>query len=163
MRVAFFPILHPFQMPSQREFRLHDSPPLDLAVFPSYLHRERKTVFPILDFMRDRRHFDVWLDIEEIKIGDNFVEILENSIKSIVNRGGYVVVFWSNNESKFVIHEALYGLREERVIVAALGGSMPEFMSKYHDMFIQLIDENGLNNNRLDDLIVRLYWLIVCK
>src|SRR5688572_12471666 len=49
-------------IPSLNSIISHPSPPLDLAVFPSYLARLRDRVVPILKFMREQRYFDIWFD-----------------------------------------------------------------------------------------------------
>jgi hypothetical protein len=146
--------------PSQSTFSHHTSPPLDLVVFPSYTRKDFQIVMPILDFMRKRRHFDVWIDSEQIKPGEMWQDKLEKGISGTIKRGGYVTTFWGTNESEWVMRETLRGLEEHRVIVAGLGSQPPLFIQKYHDMFVQLMENGQINNNRIDDLIVRLYWLI---
>lgn len=146
--------------PSKSIFSRHTSPPLDLAVFASYTRKDVQIVMPVLDFMRKRRHFDVWIDTEQIKPGEMWPNKLEQGISGTIKRGGYVTTFWGTNESEWVMRETLTGLEKHRVIVAGLGSQAPDFVQKYHDMFVQLMENGQINNNRIDDLIVRLYWLI---
>lgn len=146
--------------PSNQSIYPHEAPAMDLAVFASFVYRERLQIMPILDFMRKRRHFDVWIDTEQIRPGEMWVNKLEQGISGTIERGGYVVIFWGTNESEWVMRETLTGLEKHRVIVAGLGSQAPDFIQKYKDMFVPLIENGQINNNRIDDLIVRLYWLI---
>lgn len=146
--------------PSNQSIYLHEAPAMDLAVFASFAHRERPQIMPILDFMRKRRHFDVWIDTEQIRPSEMWVNKLEQGISGTIERGGYVVSFWGQNVSEWMAREAEFGLSKGRIIVVGLGTDSPDFISTYKDMFVQLYDQNRLNNNRIDDLIVRLYWLI---
>jgi len=154
-------------VPSRDSIFLHQAPPLDLAIFPSYLHRETDRVMPILSMMREQRYFDVWIDTEAIRPGSDWALELSRSINSTIERGGYVAAFWSQSasESRWVEAETLSGLREGRVVVAGLDNMpMPDFIQGFGEAYyVQLVDENGLNHNRIDDLIVRLYWLIFRK
>ncbi len=151
-------------VPSRDSIFLHQAPPLDLAVFPSYTQKEKDRVMPILSMMREQRYFDVWIDTKAIRPGSEWALEISTGISSTIERGGYVVVFWGRraSESRWVEAETLSGLRNGRVVVAGLDNMpMPDFMQDFGAAYyVQLVNENGLNHNRIDDLIVRLYWLI---
>lgn len=87
-------------VPSRDSIFLHRAPPLDLAIFTSYSHRERDRVIPILSMMREQRHFDVWIDVEKIRLGSDWTLDVSTGISSTLERGGYVVVFWSQSASE---------------------------------------------------------------
>ena len=146
--------------PSTGTLRKHTDPPLDLAIFPSYSHRQRAEVQPILEFMRQQRFFDPWIDSEQIRPMDNWAEVLERGMQTIFDRGGYVVSLIGGFNSEYMLAETKRGLEQQRVIVAGLGAEPPEFIRQYQDLFVQLVENGRVNNNRIDDLIVRLYWLM---
>lgn len=148
-----------FYTPSSDICIQHTDPPLDLAIFPSFSHRQRDDVWPILEFMRNQRYFDPWLD-SAIRPGEMWQSALVKGMDDVFVRGGYVVSFVGNFNSEYMLEETKRGLEQHRVIVAGLGVQPPDFISEYHDLFIQLIENGRVNNNRIDDLIVRLYWLM---
>lgn len=147
--------------PSTDTFIKRTDPPLDLAIYPSFARPQTQDVWPILEFMRKQRHFDAWIDKEQgiIPMGD-LTRVLEAGMESIFDRGGYVVTFLGSFISEYVIAETKKGLEQQRLIVAGLGVQPPDFMQEDHDVFVQLMENGQINNNRIDDLIVRLYWLI---
>lgn len=147
--------------PSTKTFAVHADPPLDLAIYPSFSRPQTQEVWPILEFMRKQRHFDAWIDTElgMHPMGD-LRRVLEAGMQSIFDRGGYVVTFLGGFNSEYVIAETKKGLEQQRLIVAGLGVQPPDFIHQDHDMFVQLMENGQINNNRIDDLIVRLYWLI---
>ncbi|MBI5930734.1 MAG: toll/interleukin-1 receptor domain-containing protein [Chloroflexi bacterium] len=150
--------------PSACIIESHEAPPLDLAVFPSYKHHEESQVQTVLEFMRKNRYFDLWIDRERLKIGDMWADKLEEGISDFIKRGGYVVVFWSgvSSQNEWIMKETLSGLQQNRVVVAGMeDASIPDFILNLESAYyVQLVDENGLSLNRVDDIIVRLYWLI---
>lgn len=150
--------------PSARTIKPYEHPPLDLAAFPSYKYDEGSQIQPVLKFMREARYFDLWIDREQLKAGDMWANKIEAGISDITKRGGYVVVFWSNasSQSKWAVMEIIAGLEQNRVVIAGMdNGPIPDFMTNFGPAYyVQLVDKNGLNFSRIDDLIVRLYWLI---
>jgi len=149
-----------FYTPSTDTFVEHTSPPLDLAIFPSFSFRQDKLVRPILAFMKDQRFFDPWMELDTLDFGNSWADELQRGIGEIFLRGGYVVSFIGSFNSEYVIGETKKGLEQERLIVAGLDVQPPEFILEYDDLFIQLMENGKVNNNRIDDLIVRLYWLM---
>ncbi len=146
--------------PSTGIFAEHTDPPLDLAIFPSFSHEQRNEVGPILEFMRKQRHFEPWIDTEQIRPMDNWRQVLEEGMQLIFNRGGYIVIFMGSFNSEYMLAETMKGLEQQRLIVAGLGVQPPDFILAYKDLFIQLVDNERVNHNRIDDLIVRLCWLM---
>lgn len=146
--------------PSTHALHEHIDPPLDLAIFPSFSRPQTKDVWPILEFMREQRHFDPWIDTEQIRPMDNWRQVLEEGMQAIFDRGGYVVSFLGNFNSEYMLSETKAGLEQRRLIVAGLGVQPPDFIASFKDLFVQLVEGGRVNNNRIDDLIVRLYWLM---
>jgi hypothetical protein len=142
----------------------HKLPPLDLAVFPSYRHGDRDRVDPILEFMSKDRFFDVWLEQQRLTAGTNWVEELQGGISGVISRGGYVVSFLTYEAimSEFVKAETLQGLEQRHLLVAFVDqGPIPVWLASYVLELVQLYGDNERSaQNRIDDLIVRLYWLI---
>lgn len=165
-------------LPSKKELSKYTLPPLDLAIFASYLHREMSLISPILDFMKKRRYFDISIDKEIVSTSGRWVNQIELGIQDTISRGGYVVVFWSGDKTqKTLMYEIGEGLKQRRVIVACLincfdmnldliSEVIPDLMKTtnlgkdFKNYYVNLMDENGLQNKFIDNLIVRLYWLI---
>jgi hypothetical protein len=100
------------------------------------------------------------LDEKMLIGGRDWMDTIADGIDDIFSRGGYMVEFWNSKaeNNKFMQVEKTLSRRE--VIIADLSnGTAPDSLKDLEN-YIGLVDENGLNNNRLDDLIVRLYWLI---
>jgi hypothetical protein len=74
--------------------------PLDLAVFASYYSHDRERIRQICEFLYKGRNFDVWLDTKDIRPGTNFAEEIQTGLADRLNRGGYLIVFWSHEASR---------------------------------------------------------------
>jgi hypothetical protein len=155
-----------------RELTLHSKKPIDLNVFASYHHKDRKQVHEIAKFMKNQRYFDLWIDYEKIQPGTKFDETINSSLEDRLQRGGYVVVFWSasSSGSKWVqseIQKAAEGIKDfnDRVLFALLENSpVPGWWLKFQEPAVQLYGDHKRSvNQRVDDLVVRLYWLIYRK
>ena len=70
--------------------------PMDLAVFADYHRADQERVRQICEFLYKERNFDVWLDIKDIRPGTLWEREIQKGIADRLNRGGYLVVFWSN-------------------------------------------------------------------
>jgi hypothetical protein len=145
---------------------------LDLAVFPSYNHRDSARVRQICQFLDKERNFDVWLDVEDIRPGSLWTEEIQTGLADRLNRGGYVTVFWSDNarQSGWIEKEiatAASGIDRvnDRVLFALLEPCpLPEFWLRFQEPYVQLYgDSERPETHRIDDLVVRLYWLIYRK
>jgi hypothetical protein len=146
--------------------------PLDLAVFPSYHGTDRERVRQICQFLDKERNFDVWLDVEDIRPGTSFAEEIQTGLTDRLNRGGYVTVFWSDNarRSAFIEKElttAASGIERvnDKVLFALLERCpLPKFWLRFQEPYVQLYgDAERSATHRVDDLMVRLYWLIYRK
>jgi len=146
--------------------------PLDLAAFASYHRDDAPRVREIADYMTRERYFDLWLDTANIKAGSDFQTEISQSLADRLKRGGYAVIFWSRraSESAWVRREiemAAQGVANfnDRVLFALLDDcAIPQFWTKYQDPSVQLYsDARRSAAHRLDDLVVRLYWLIYRK
>jgi hypothetical protein len=82
---------------------------------------------------------------------------------------GYIVVFWSSAaaNSPYVAHEIERAARtirglNDRLLFACLDPTpVPAFWMQFQEPAVQLFsDADRSQKQRLDDLIVRLYWLI---
>ena len=94
------------------------------------------------------------------------------SLSNRLARGGYAIIFWSHasSESEFVINEIEQVAKEmsefnDRVLFGLLEPcTLPDFWLRFHEPSVQLYgDEDRSATQRLDDLVVRLYWLIYRK
>lgn len=143
--------------------------PLDLAAFASYHRDDAPRVREIADYLIRERYFDFWLDVAGLKAGDDWQKEISESLADRLKRGGYAVVFWSRiaSESLWVRREiemATEGIANfnDRVLFALLEDCpIPEFWTRYQEPSVQLYgDTTRPAAHRLDDLVVRLYWLI---
>jgi hypothetical protein len=148
------------------------SAPLDLAAFASYHRDDAQRVGKIANYLNQNRHFDMWLDVEDLAAGSDFSQEISVSLADRLARGGYAVIFWSPaaSESEFVkneIERAAEGTSggNDRVIFALLDPCpIPEFWMQFSEPWVQLYgDAERSMTQRLDDLVVRLYWLIYRK
>jgi hypothetical protein len=146
--------------------------PLDLAAFASYHRRDAGRVQQIANLLNRNRHFDLWLDATDLAASSDWQKEISASLSERLARGGYAVVFWSRSasESRFVNDEIEQAVRDmaafnDRVLFAVLEPCrLPESWQKYDEPSVQLYgDAVRSATQRLDDLIVRLYWLIYRK
>lgn len=158
--------------PNTLEIAPHLGSALDLAAFASYHRNEALRVRQIADFLSRERRFDLWLDVQNMPVGVNWAEEIEQSLEDRLKRGGYVIVFWSElaSRSGFIkaeIERAVMGISNlnDRVLFALLEDvPLPEFWLRFHEPGVQLYgDAERSMAQRLDDLVVRLYWLIYRK
>jgi hypothetical protein len=147
-------------------------PPLDLAVFASYHREDAPRVREIVEFLNRERHSDVPLDIKDLRPGTSILHETERSIQDRLARGGYALIFWSEaaSHSPWVESEleaAAEGMPDfnDRVLFALLEDvPLPRFWLMFQEPAVQLFgDAERSEVQRLDDLTVRLYWLIYRK
>ena len=146
------------------------SDPLDLAVYASYYRKDVEKVINISSFLEEKRSFDFWLDYRDLKINSTgWQSEVANSIADRIDRGGYLLVFWSKlgANSGVIKREIMQALEHAnkgapRVLFALLDSHpLPEYLQNYQEAPVQLFgDTERPESHRLDDLIVRLYWLI---
>src|SRR5262249_7790247 len=84
----------------------HTGNALDLAVFASYHREDRPRVREVADFLNRKRHFDLWLDVQNLQTDANWQEEISYALEDRLRRG-YVVAFWSRSasESQFIREE----------------------------------------------------------
>ncbi len=156
--------------PNTLEIKRDTSRPLDLAAFASYSDNDKKRVLKIVGYLQSERNFDVWVPSENIRPGDDWKNRIDDGMARQIKRGGYQIVFWSKNSaaSKAVrdeIKQAMINASDSvhtRTIFAILEDyPLPGNLRGYHEAPVQLYsDKVRPETHRLDDLIVRLYWLI---
>ena len=143
-------------------------PPLDLAAFASYHRNDAPRVREIADFLTRERHFDLWFDGTGFGI-EGLEKELTESLGNRLKRGGYAILFWSRkaSESLWVRKELELAAKDisdfnDRVLFALLEDCpLPEFWTRFQEPSVQLYgDAARPMAHRLDDLTVRLYWLI---
>jgi TIR domain len=93
--------------PKTLEIAPHSGSALDLAAFASYQREDAAQVRQITDFLNRERHFDLWLDIQNLQMGAHWAAEIEQSFEDRLKRGGYAVVFWFRcaSRSEFVNSE----------------------------------------------------------
>jgi hypothetical protein len=147
-------------------------------------HDQELVFDDIVDFMVKERGFS---DSNVLQTLSSALDGQQTAVDvvDIANRGGYVVVFWSKHVLPddewmhsadffdrrphfFFRRKALgaygllmkMGLEKERFVIVQLDASevQPIFDSNLH---VKLYDDDGLSwENHIDQLIVRLYWLM---
>lgn len=145
---------------------------LDLAVYASFHRKDKERVQEIVDFMMKNRHFDVWIDWEKIPQRADWFRELNLHMREAIYRGGYQIVFWSEWAAHSEVIEkeiegaleAVPNIKNPRTLFALLEKeSIPEklYLKGYKEPPVQLYgDDERSETHRLDDLIVRLYWLM---
>jgi hypothetical protein len=150
----------------------HTGKPLDLATFASYCYNDHGQIKDIAQFLKRERHFDLRLDSENLEAGVAWVDEIADTMKDRLDRGGYVIAFWSESakHSDFVRKEVQRAEESgadvrDYVLFALLDRTpMPEFWTRFQEPGVQLFgDEERSATQRMDDLVVRLYWLIYRK
>ena len=153
----------------QGTIRKDTSTPIDFPVYPSYEEADRERVEGLLEFLRHERSFDVFMGPSQ---GDDFRTIYDTAIFDRLKQGGYVVVFWSDNiafsDNNLIEHEFKKVLQRypKQIIIACLDScfespfGVPDYMFPREVIQLGRGGDKGIDKHRLDDLIVRLYWLI---
>lgn len=158
--------------PKTLEISPHSGCALDLAAFASYHRADRTRVSEIAEFMKRERYVDLWLDYQDLQAGMNWAEEIEVSLADRLKRGGYQIVFWSRQASmsEFIKSEIERAAREvssfnDRVLFALLEDApLPPVWLQFKEPGVQLYaDAERSLSQRMDDLVVRLYWLIYRK
>jgi hypothetical protein len=143
-------------------------PPLDLAAFASYSRTDRNRVRDVCDFLKRERNFDVWVDVERLEGGMNWQESIQMNLERYLERG-YAVVFWSKAtaNSQSIMDELRRAAQKvgnfnDRVLFARLDDApLPAFWMRFNEPSVPIWgDHERSATQRMDDLVVRLYWLI---
>lgn len=165
-------------IPSGNSILLDDSQPINLPITYRYADGDHTIAKRFIQFMLEHRHFDSSTEssrdpnfIPDFGYGVQlFIDVKENLLK-----GGYLVAFWSKNflaeldavpESAMsftfnsVLKSGSPNSGPSRIIMALLDETpLPK---KLHTLdWVQLYSDNIRSEyQRLDDLIVKLYWMI---
>lgn len=139
------------------------SPALMLNVFISASQRDNYAALRIVEIMR-QRYFEPWHDEGSIHPGDQWLEETMDGIDRALAAGGYVVALWSaaGQASRWTEAERERSdvMQPHRVLFALLDETPPPLVS-WQGGLVQLYgDAERSQAQRIDDLIVRLYWLI---
>lgn len=169
--------------PETNEVRLTDLSPMSLPLFASYSANDKEQVHDLLGFMRQDRHFHI-LDYTTQYAHTPAAKQVRSNIIERMNRGGYIIVFWTKSAavSKHVNYEVQFGMEYSqyytegvpindfgRVLFALLDETpLPDWWYQKQkaspNSIVQPIqlygDRERSFTQRLDDLIVCLYWLI---
>jgi hypothetical protein len=169
--------------PISGELRPVTTPPLDLPLYASYAVQDRRVVQELLAFMRVERYFEI-TDYTDQHARMPVPRQVRESIVERLSRGGYIVAFWSKAavESHHVNFQIEFGMEFSqyftegasdsnlgRVLFARLDDTpLPDWWQRKRQENpaavvepIQLFEDHGRSSRqRLDDLIVYLYWLI---
>jgi len=157
--------------PSKSVIELDAQSPLTLDVFASYQHADDIVVNAATDYLARQRGFDVWLDRKRLKAGAVWEEEIRSNLLDRAKRG-YVVCFWSRAAQSSVWLSKELALAAERpqdasdrVVWAMLEPcQLPALALDHQQNVVELFGEDrSLSPHRLDDLMVRLYWLLLRK
>ena len=153
--------------PINGKFNQDLSKPLELKVFPSY-SREDKHVVDNIVYLLKERYIEMFTD-NAILPGQNVADEINQAIHNSLEAGGYSVFFISEKSmtSEWVKKELEITMKKyaDRIIPCLIDSTdtrvLPQFFQEYQ--ILTLYDkrcQDGINRNRLDDLIVLLYWYI---
>jgi hypothetical protein len=151
--------------PNTGSIQLDRSGSMNLPVFPSYLHEDHETVVEILKIMAER-YFDVSFTDDDSNgaSSDIWSWRPERTLSSRLKKGGYLIAFLSKKAilSEWVKSEIktaadLYPGRILPVLLEPMESSVPSGELPIH---LYLPGGAGIDRRRIDDIIVRLYWLI---
>lgn len=159
--------------PRTRSLTSLDATALQLFFFPTYLLGDENRVKQILDFMHQSRHFESFLKNDD-DLGGDYHLIVKSQTEKAINNGGYMVVFWTEMAERHTrlrrnipieaeIKSLLHKEQSNRIIFAVLDDVplMYDFENHPLELRVDLFEHDGLSSvNRIDDLIIRLYWLI---
>lgn len=147
-----------------------NSPALDLAIYPTYHQDDAEHVEKIIDFLNHERFFDSW-SYSQIPVGADRYKEIEMALQDRLARG-YLVVFWSHaaSQSRWLLDDIEYarkGIKDfnDRVLFVLLEDvPLPFQWNIFHGIEVQLFgDAERPESQRIDDIVVRLYWLIYKK
>jgi hypothetical protein len=155
---------------------------MHLPVFPVFRTTDYSDVAKLLGIMRSERNFELFVPHMDIADQDEWRVYSERELYKALTQGGYTVVFWSKRAaaSKRVTRmiERAYRFQpaedpeDQKLLFALLDSTpLPEWYTQCLSMPsssgfrpvqpVELVGDNALSLlNHLDDLIVRLYWLM---
>jgi hypothetical protein len=139
--------------------------PLDLRVFHAYSRTILQNVSHIADLMKER-YFDTFINIPTISTA--YEDVVKEHMMSVKAIGGYVLIYWSKDveHSPVIPAELDLAMREypDRVLLVQLDDTpLPIWITDQisKENTINIMEDNKSSQlHKIDDLIVRLYWLI---
>jgi len=139
--------------------------PLDLKIHATYQRNDSAQVYYIVDFMRRERSFEISMDLDRIEAGSDIHEQMKKKIITILEGGGYFALFWSkaaaSRESIYAEMQSALEHYPERIVPALLEPiELPASLTEVLPVKLYKKNGKGLDLQRVDDLIVRLYWQI---
>lgn len=160
--------------PVSNRFSLVTEQALNLSVFVSYHIADKPVVNSVMETMRERRSFDVFYEYDIAQnSGWLAQEINSRKTAQSLAQGRYGVVFWSAQSAEAYWRklelEWVFNLVKTNIVFILLDDTpLPKL---YLSAFAKENDrQHGLAktvdfslqplSHRIDDLIVRLYWLI---
>ena len=175
--------------PGTSRFRPDKTPPVKPSVFSIWSAGDLRIVQETLLFLRRERYFDLADAPGDMIPGPMWRQQVTGVLGRRLARGRYAVLFWSANAARddFILKELraanAQGETFDGVVVACLDATplnilrrtAPRLLNrKPLRLYKRRPASKGrsatipsplgaLNQNRLDDLIVRLYWLIFQK
>lgn len=143
------------------------SQPLELKVFHAFSRPDSQDLGEIPSLM-DHRHFDRFVDPDFSLAAISWREAVEGAMRRVKAAGNYVIIYWSAEvkQSDWIKAEFDMAMREypDRVLVAQLDDTpLPAWIIDRvnPDRLVQLMSDRELSQlHKIDDLIVRLYWLV---
>lgn len=138
---------------------------LSPAIFSAHSFFDIDLVRQVVDLMK-QRFIQVGSDVEPKS--QDFLEYLTESVRRRLEKGGYILLFWSAQAAKnpHVSAELDMALREypNQVLVATIDGTpIPEsllHLASGTNVVDLATDYRQSRLHTIDDLIVRLYWLV---
>jgi hypothetical protein len=141
------------------------SSPIKLRVFPSCTGGDMVRVKGILETMK-KRCFSVWSG-EVLQLDKNMLEQTERGLRDIVENGGYLMIFisretfnsiWVRQELEFVA--ARYPRQALFVALEDVGPTLFDSSSSALHQSSLFQPDGRLDENRVDDLIIRIYYMV---
>jgi hypothetical protein len=155
--------------PITLDIRPHRSPPLDLPVYSCHSPRDYDRIRRIFDFMRDERFMDLWTPEQDMPAGVNWKDTMSAALDQRLAEGGYAVVFWSQSAANSrgiemdlrAVRDRIVNINDKLLFALLDDTPLPRWVWQFQEPAVQLYsDDRRSETNRIDDLIVRLYWLI---
>jgi hypothetical protein len=152
--------------PEQGRIEADTSEPLRLPIYPEFSYADNKRITRILQFMEKKRHFSPW-KYDLMARGVYYPQQNKRIVEDHIAAGGYLLLFWSQGSAKsswiqWSETEWRFAVSTfpDRVLLALLDDTPLEPEMSNTEVIQLFGDRERSESHRLDDLIVRLYWLI---
>lgn len=156
----------------------HEAQPPKLPSYIVSIPKQYEVVYKVAEFMMRERSCQIWaspLKGEQPSGKETFEKVLRPGIDQTVKQGGYVLVFWSRSMAKECAApgslrrlEIEHARQYNHALFILLDKTpLPPFWQEPCAPFrtmprpVVLYNADGLSRtNRMDDIIVRLCWLV---